>query len=196
MSTSGGVPDFTYPTPDLASGDAFEPLPGSDTTTVGLLNGTGLLLPFVLTGPISLGGLAVAVTTAGQAGSLVRLGLYRDNGHGIPSQLAADAGTVAGDAVAIVTANLANAVALTPGVYWTACTAQAAGVTAPTVTSYVSAPAGWPLPSALRPDDGYLTVANGKLTAYAVAIGQGAYPDPLPAVGDTTRWPRVILVAG
>lgn len=43
--------------------------------------------------------IGVNVTTAGQAGALVRLGIYCDNGHGQPGQLLIDAGTVAGDAI-------------------------------------------------------------------------------------------------
>lgn len=71
------------------------------------------------------------VTTPGQAGALIRMGIYNDDGHGQPNSLLIDAGTVAADTTGTkqITINLP----IQPGKYHLAYVAQNCATTAPNV---------------------------------------------------------------
>lgn len=76
--------------------------------------------------------LGAETTGAGEAGSVIRLGVYADDGNGYPSSLLVDAGTIAGDgatAFKTVSINLT----LAAGWYWLAGVAQLCPATPPTV---------------------------------------------------------------
>ena len=62
------------------------------------------------------------VTVAGASGTVVRLGIYTDNGSGMPSALVLDAGTIAGDTVAAQEITISTT--LNPGLYWLAAVPQ------------------------------------------------------------------------
>jgi len=101
-------------------------------TSTGLLTQNTLYAyPWAVPNPITLTRLSVDVTTAGEAGSVLRLGIFYDNGTTIPDVLLLDAGTVAGDAIAQPEITISQA--LNPGIYWLSTVAQVCPTTPPTV---------------------------------------------------------------
>jgi peptidoglycan/xylan/chitin deacetylase (PgdA/CDA1 family) len=82
--------------------------------------------------------LGISVGSAGGTGSVARLGIYRDNGHGFPGSLLVDAGTVATDATGAKTAAISQM--LPPGRYWLAFL-DAQVTSAPTVSAVSSSAA-------------------------------------------------------
>lgn len=71
------------------------------------------------------------VTTGGESGSTIRLGIYADNGFQYPGSLVLDAGTVTGDTIAIKEINISQL--LQPGLYWMGGCIQGAPTTQPAV---------------------------------------------------------------
>ncbi len=78
-----------------------------------------LVQPFLAARNITVDRIAVQITIAGGAGTLVRLGIYRDNGAGYPGVLLLDAGSVPADG-ATGNKTITISQALTKGLYWTA----------------------------------------------------------------------------
>lgn len=120
--------------------------------------------------------LGAEITAAGQAGSVLRLGVYADDGTGYPGALIVDAGTIPGDAVAV--AELTVAATLPAGLVWFAAVVQNAPTTQPTVRT-ASNPA-LPIPVPIGP-----TLPGPSVTAvgYATAGLSGALPATFPAGG-------------
>lgn len=80
----------------------------------------------------SLDRIAMEVTVAGTAGTVIRLGVRQSTAAGRPGTLMLDAGTV--DAAVVGTPELTIALSIpSPGWYWLTATAQSTGATLPTV---------------------------------------------------------------
>jgi len=75
------------------------------------------LTPFIVSESESFDRIAMEISGAGTAGSLVRLGIYNSSG-GYPTTNLLNAGTIAGDSATNQTITILQA--LTPGVYWLA----------------------------------------------------------------------------
>lgn len=132
----------TVPNPRI--GDYFFPnAPIAPTTGTPPTNGDMRMSPWLVRRPITLDRLAAEVTTAGEAGSKVRLGIYSDSGECRPGALVVDGGTIAGDVVAV--ASVTVAVTLQPGLYWLAIAAQDAPTTRPTLR-YIGTGMAMPIP--------------------------------------------------
>jgi hypothetical protein len=102
---------------------------GSVSTTTGSSpNGQMRVSPFIIPNPVTLARIGAEVTTIGDAGSKLRLGIYADAG-GNPGALIVDAGQIAGDSVSVQ--ELTINVTLSPGVYWAAVVTQSVTTTAP-----------------------------------------------------------------
>lgn len=99
----------------------------SSTQGVGSLK----LMPWIVPNACTLSRMGAEVTSAGEAGSLVRLGLYADNGAGLPGLLVLDAGTIAGDSNTVQ--EISITAPLQPGLYWAAAVVQNVSVTQPTM---------------------------------------------------------------
>lgn len=114
------------------------------------------------------------VTTAGEASSVMRLGIYADN-NGTPGALILDAGTVTTATTGIKTITISQKLA--PGRYWLAALTQAAATTQPTCRSYLTRVSGAPVSTNYAVGAGW---SNS-------AAGQGALPNPAAAsaVADT-----------
>ena len=76
--------------------------------------------------------LGINISGAGTSGSVVRLGVYTDNGKGSPGVLVKDYGTVAGTSATFVSTT-AFTQGLPPGAYWFACCGQGSPATQPNV---------------------------------------------------------------
>lgn len=79
-------------------------------------NAVDTFTPLPLFSPISISGLGIYVATAGGAGTLARLALYRADANWLPTALVVDAGTVAIDSTGEKTATFSD-IRLAPGRY-------------------------------------------------------------------------------
>jgi hypothetical protein len=103
------------------------------------------LLPFRVESAHTFTGIAVDVTGAGQAGSLLRLAVYTGTPQGVPSTLLIDAGTVAGDGATGVKAITGLSIPLRPGYCFLGVAFQSAATTRPTVRTLLGNVPGAPL---------------------------------------------------
>lgn len=96
----------------------------SSTDTIG----ANLLVavPYPIVRPMTADRIAVEVSTGGAAGALLRLGIYNDNGAGLPGTLKLDAGTVDSTTTGLKTITISHALAR--GLYWLAVIGNTAGV--------------------------------------------------------------------
>ncbi len=150
------------------------------TSTTGSQNNQQMkAIPWFVAAEIVVDRLFVEVATAGQAGSLVRLGVYKDDGGGEPGELLVDAGTVDAATAGQKEITLASPVTLPPGFYW-----AAAGITGGATTVPI-----------LRGLNAALTVHPGSATlpgasgSYAAVIGNLATDGTFPLSWATTGSP-------
>lgn len=150
--------------------------------------GTGLLIanqewaiPIKIGRDCSVDRIAVEVTTVGAAGSVIRLGVRDSTTDNRPGALLLDAGTVAGDAVAVAEIALGSPLRLRkPGTYWLTAAAQNVSGTAPTIrtvtTSTLTPSASATLSAAFTAtaNTGYntSTTVTGALPATFTVLGR------------------------
>jgi hypothetical protein len=114
----------------LRSGNYYF-LPNSQTTTTAAPANDDLrTVPFYVGQRVRITVLGGEVTTVGENGSKVRLGIYRDDGAGEPGELVVDAGTIDGDSATVQEIGGLD-VRLAPGWYHVAACVQSAPNTAP-----------------------------------------------------------------
>ena len=75
-----------------------------------------VLVPLIVEKTITLDRIGCEVTGAGTAGSVVRLGIYKDTGNMYPDGMVINAGTIAGDSATVQSINISQQ--LVPGLYW------------------------------------------------------------------------------
>lgn len=75
-------------------------------------------MPFHVSRGVNIDKIGIEVTGAGTAGSVIRLGVYADDGTGKPGALLLDAGTVTGDSNAVKTITLGANLPLPNGKYY------------------------------------------------------------------------------
>jgi hypothetical protein len=107
--------------------------PPAAITTVAPANQQMRMAPFYVPNRVTISSIAVDVTSAGEAGSLIRLGIFGDDGTGRPSSLVVDAGTVAGDGATGVKEITGLSASIGPGYYYATTCVQNAPTTQPTV---------------------------------------------------------------
>lgn len=145
------------------------------------------LAPIDIDRPCTLKALAAEVTTAGSVGSVVRLGIYTDDGSGwFPYGLVADAGTIDGTVVGAATLTLATPIYLMPGRYWVGAASQGAPTTAPILRGINGTSGADTMPPATGiPADSNTGAAQNAVTA--------ALPNTFTtAYGVTSSTPRVL----
>lgn len=104
--------------------------PGGAATTAARPDGFMTLVPLFVDRTLAFDRIAADITTAGNAGSLLRLGFYTDVA-GKPTALSLDAGTIAADVTGVRAITINKQ--LTPGRWWLACCIQSAATTLPTL---------------------------------------------------------------
>jgi hypothetical protein len=165
--------DFTMPALKGHNGK-YLALSGPVNATNGTLgNNTLRLIPHYVAAPMCIDRIGCEVTVVGQAGCVVRLGIYDDAG-GLPGSPIIDA-TVPGDAVATPAATIFTVLAA--GWYWVGGAVQGAGTTQPTLRSTGS-----------QATPGYPILADNAATAIqssAIAHSKGSVSGALPAFGTT-----------
>lgn len=157
------------PAASVPAASYFFPVGSQWVNTIsGLTNNQGTLYPWRNTQSMSIARLGCEVTTAGEAGSLVRLGIFKDNGSGRPGALTVDGGTVSSATTGVKEVTVSAS--LDPGVYWLAAVCQSAATTRPVLRCLDAHTLDSPLYSATLPVGGsrwgsYLFTASGALTA-------------------------------
>lgn len=181
-STADVVPDGSITAGKLATPSGWGRLVsgyyyfcGSANTSSTLTLGTGSLRvsPWFVPNAVTLSSIGAEVTagTTGDSGSKFRIGIYADTGACYPGRLVLDAGTIAGDSIAVQ--EIAINQALAPGLYWVGGVTQVVSVTQPTIRTATGGPAvptlivGTSAPSAAAATFGYL---NGSVTAALPAV--------------------------
>lgn len=110
----------------------FYSIIGNQTSTSNTLGvGSLRMYAFIVPTAVTFTAIGAEVTVAGDAGSKVRLGIYADDGNGLPSARVLDAGTIAGDTVGVQ--EVACNATLTPGIYWIGGAVQDVTTTQPTM---------------------------------------------------------------
>jgi hypothetical protein len=134
----------------------------------------------------SFSSIAVEVTTAAAAGTLIRFGIYKDDGSGRPGALVLDCGTVASDVVGL--REKAVTVTLTQGAYWLGVVSVNANTTIRTFTGVNKR-----IP---QPRTGTLNATNN---GYSVShVAGAAFPATAGSAGaivPAALAPRVMLMA-
>lgn len=181
--------DFTVP--DLATSTYFYTTSPTSSSTAGLTVGSLRVAPWLVRRTVRISELLADVVTAGEAGSQVRVGVYKDDGAGKPGALVVDSGAFAGSAPGVFGASFAG-VTLKPGLYWIGAVTQNAATTQPIMRTIG---AGW------SPDVPVGAGATLPGTA-GIAMGwqgggiAGALPATFPAPGLTTFAARVLARVG
>lgn len=161
--------------------------PGGTNTNQFSANGVADYVPFIVTKTQAFNGIAVLVTTAGSAGSVVRLGVYNDDGKANPGTLAFDAGTVATTATGL--AEIAITQTLAVGLYWLTAASQGAAATQPIIEAAQTGASGLV---------GYIgtPTAGVSLSGYTITGITGALPTPATTpTGMRTAIARIFLKA-
>lgn len=127
-------------------------------------------------GGMTIDRVGVEVSVAGNAGAVIRLGVYTDTGNGLPSTLIADFGTIAADTTGVL--ELTTTQAIPAGIIWWATAVQSAATTQPTVRIGT----GNASPIMLSP--GTSVAANTTMFGYQQASVSGALP---ASVGSLTN---------
>ena len=99
--------------------------------------------PIYIPNSVTLNGIAIGVNGGASTGGVVRLGIYADDGTGVPGTLLVDAGTV--DVTTNGTKSLTISLAVTPGIYWLAAVVQGNPTTRPTLWKISASGLPWPV---------------------------------------------------
>jgi hypothetical protein len=176
--------------PAPAAGQYMLPLSqGSASTSVTLGNGTLRLGPWVLERTLTIDRIGGEITAAGEAGSVLRLGIYSDNGNAYPNALLLDGGTIDGTSATTQVATVS--LTLAPGLYWIGGAVQAAPSSQPTVR-IASNPT---IPLALGLGTG-LPGASTSAVGFSQTSVTGALPSTFSAsVSSTGSVPRLLVRA-
>lgn len=184
ISTGTAVPNVGQPVRSQSSHYFFLSPTASTSATLG--NGTLRAAPIYVPKRVTLDRIGAEVTSLGDVGSKVRLGIYNDNGNLYPGALLLDAGTIAGDAIAVAEITISQV--LDPGVYWLVGAVQLVTVLQPTVRTAAELPL---CPSA--PDS---TLMTTDLFGFSKAGVTGALPTPWGAtVTQSGSMPRIFVRA-
>ena len=129
---------------------------------------------------------ATIVTTAGEAGSLLRMGIYRDNGAAFPGARALDAGTIS--AASVGGKEIAIPAGFFPDEYllWLAIIIFNAPTTRPTMNAQSGTP------SIGVPEVGNANMSNAMTNnayGYAGSAVGGVLPDPFPVGASSENSP-------
>ena len=138
--------------------------------------------PWTVSQRVRIDRIGAEVTIVGDAGSVIRIGLYEDN-DGLPGDLITEFGTVPGDSVGAHEITVDET--LEPGIYWLAAAVQNVSVTSPTlrVTNTSSAIPGVSGTS-FGSGNGFVGVVQSSVS--------GALPSPFVPADSTSAMVRII----
>lgn len=151
----------------VASTGFFHGPAGGTPATAARAQGVLEAIPLEVQAGVTIDQLRTEVTVAGEAGSVIRMGVYRDNGAGAPGALLLDGGTVAADTVGVKT--ITGLAGVAPGgLLWLVRASQLCPTTPPTVRTFSGGMAR-PVPK------------NGLTTTYGGFSSGTNVPGALPA---------------
>jgi len=128
---AGGVPFQGMAQPSGSKSNVWYYLGQTATTSNALGNGTLRCAPVYIPTAKTLDRIGAEITGAGESGSVLRIGIWNDDGTGYPGALLLDAGTIDGTSATVQVITISQAV--TAGLYWFGAAVQAAPTTQPTV---------------------------------------------------------------
>lgn len=117
----------TDPFGRLKTGHYYVTTTANATSTSALSSGRLHLAQWYVPKACTIDRLGAEITTVGTAGSVFRIGIYKDTGDGMPGDLLLDAGTIDGTSQTVQTVTVSQA--LNRGVYWFGGAAQVADCT-------------------------------------------------------------------
>ena len=118
------------------AGRYYRPAVGANSALAfALANGTEFAVPFFVSADDTFDRIAINVTVAGAAGSVIRLGIKKESG-GAPGDLVLDAGTVDSTGTGAKTITISQS--LTAGWYWLVAVGQGSPATNPEVTNCIA----------------------------------------------------------
>lgn len=157
------------------SGCYHQTAPAITLATVNTLGTALRVTPFVVPRRITITRMGLEVVNAGDAGCVMRMGIYADNGAGYPGALVLDAGTVPGDVVGVAEVTISKL--LEVGTYWCGAVPQGVTTTQPTIRGVAT------LASPLVP----LTTGTTPIANHTPSVGfaglsvTGALPATFPS---------------
>lgn len=162
--------------------------PGGTATSNALGVGTIRAYPWIVERDTAITRLGAGISTIGEAGSKLRLGIYADDGSGRPGNLVVDGGTINGDSA--TAQEVTVAAPLARGLYWCTSVVQVVTTTQPTVYTLLGS---WTPPVDIL----YGTSAPpaaGTVTALSATGVTGALPSTFPAgLSPTTTAARMFV---
>lgn len=168
--------------PRFKSGKYYGPQGSRATAT--MTAGVLTVVPFWVPDTQIFSRIGAEVITGGVSGTVLRLGIYDDDGDGVPNALVLTAGTV--NANTIGSKEITGlSTSLTPGLYWLACVAQGGAPVVRTVANNIIGGAGsstLAIATASLPHSGY----------YGTGV-TGALPSTFTVV-DTTATPALVVL--
>lgn len=186
IAVSPGIAPL-FAQPPWQSGRYYSPGRGASlSTSVILGNGSMRAYPAYVPNAVTLSRIGSEITGAGDAGSKLRLGIYTDDGTGRPGSLVIDAGTIAGDSVAVQEITISQA--LGSGVFWFVAVVQIVTVTQPTVRT-TQPPSGWGDVGVAAPGAGQ----EDRMFAFAAGV-TGALPASYTPTANTGGGAAAIFV--
>lgn len=140
------------------------------TTTLGKLGTASMAaVPFFLGKPATMNGIGIVATDT-TVGCTFRMGIYADNGSGVPTTKLVECGTVAGSSTTGFKSITGWTLAMNPGLYWLACASQGADQQMMTMSVNRCYGVG---------DTTGIGAASGANAAYGISGGvTAALPDP------------------
>jgi hypothetical protein len=130
-----GLPPAPTFNPAVAAGRYFVPIsPGTNAVNGALGNTTVRLQPWYSPVPFAIDRIGGEISTAGEAGSKLRLLIYLDNGSAYPGDLLLDGGQINGDSATNQDSpTFTGPLTVPAGITWWGGAVQAAATTVPTV---------------------------------------------------------------
>lgn len=136
------------------------------STNASLGNGTLRAMPCLVSKTITITRIGAEVTVIGDAASVVRLGIYNDNGSGFPGTLLLDAGTISGNSATYQ--EIAINQSLSAGTYWFCAVIQGVTSTQPTLRTNTTSP--YSLGRSAAPDASHVTFLSYTMSSITGAL--------------------------
>lgn len=171
----------------LIAGHYYAPPVATRSTSV-MSNNTMNAAGFYLPRAVRFDRIGAEVTGAGGAGSVIRLGMYADDGTEQPGALVVDAGTI--DGTSVTAQQITINATVGPGIVWFVACAQGTPVGDPTMRCRTLG--AWTVST----PTGVLATATGaQLNGQSRGGIAGALPDPFGGASNSNTSPIVVARA-
>lgn len=169
----------------LVSGNAYFVSGAAQNNTGAPAGGSLRAFPFYMPNACTLSRIGLEITTIGDVGSKVRLGIYSDTGNATPGNLLLDAGQIAGDSATVQGITISQAIPR--GLHWFCAVNQSVTTTAPTWRA-VNTPSPIPLVFGTSDPTAGLTIWGFQASGVA-----GALPASFGSPTASATMPRIFV---